>query len=355
MIADKPVEVVIACHSPRRAVQRAVSSVLNGNVEASVTVVAHNVAPELLQETMPLEHRQKVRWLHLEDGTRSPANPYNYGTGLARAPWVSLLGSDDYLQPGAVRAWLAQSRGADAVIARSLHDSGRAVHTPPVRLFPHRFRNPVLDRLYYRSAPLGLMSRKFLEASDLRWDHDLGSGGDARLSSMLWSTGKTSVQRRGPAYVIGSDADDRVTLRLPPIAEELANVSMAWEEDGWAHQLTHLQQVSLAIKTIRVPIFGAAYYRSLRDAWRPGDRGSLRDITSHLLAVAPAAARPFSIADHNLIEGILDLSVPDHEIGRLVRARRRFGTAATLVTKDLRYLFDREAPLRFMTASALTS
>lgn len=351
----KPVEVVIACHSPERRLARAVASVLDGSGDAaSVTVVAHNIAPSALQERLSSEHRRQVRWLYLNDGTKSPANPYNYGTAAADAEWVSLLGSDDYLEEGAVRSWLHKSAGADAVVARSKHDDGKAVHTPPVRLFPHRFRDPVLDRLYYRSAPLGLMRRSFLKDNDLAWDPNLGSGGDVRLSTGLWSTGRIRVQRRGPAYVIGSDANDRVTFRLPPIEEELAGVALAWGAEGWANKLSPDQRTSLAIKTIRVPIFGSVYYRTRANLWRPDDRRELKKVTSTILRGAPNSVQPLSRADRKLLLAILDLQQANSELARLVAARRKFGTLPTLLTKDPLYLFSREAPIRFMIASACT-
>ena len=95
MSAEGPqVEVVIACHSDRRALPRAVASVLDGNAgPAKVTVVAHNIGADRLRSTLTAAHAERVRWLELSDGTSSPANPYNLGTEQASAPWVSLLGS----------------------------------------------------------------------------------------------------------------------------------------------------------------------------------------------------------------------------------------------------------------------
>lgn len=349
-----PVEVVVACHSPERRLNRAVTSVLAGNgAYASVTVVAHNVSRGILEATLDPGVREHVRWLQLRDATRSPANPYNLGTARADAKWVSLLGSDDYLQPGAVEAWLDRGRGADAVIARSQHDDGRPVRTPPIRVLPHRRRSAVKDRLFYRSAPLGLMRKSFLEKTGLHWDADLPSGGDLRLSTALWSRGRVAVQTRGPAYVVGSDAGDRVTMALAPLDIELQHVALAWADGGWAWALTHAQRTALGTKYIRILFFGAAYNRALAGRWGPTDRQVLASALRVVLRGAPEADRPLSIADKRLLDALLDVSVSTAEVNRLAFARRRFGSPAALLPAHMSQFFNREAPPRFMIASAL--
>ena len=350
----RPVEVVIACHSPQRRLGRAVASVLEGNDDfASVTVVAHNIDSSVLEQTIQPRLRPHVKWLELDDGTRSPANPYNLGTAQAGAKWVSLLGSDDYFEPGAVASWLAWSRGADAVICKSQHDDGRPVRTPPIRPFPYRFRDPVKDRLYYRSAPLGLMRRSFLERARLSWDPDLPSGGDLRLSTALWSRGNIAVQTRGPGYVVGSDAHDRVTMALAPLDVELQHVSLAWGDGGWAWELTPSQRSALATKYIRILFFGAAYNRAVAGRWNRSDREVLAGAVRLVLAAAPKSILPLSIADSRLLRSLLDLSVPVEEVDRLAFARRRFWLPTALLPGRISQVLNREAPLRFTAASAL--
>ena len=347
-------EVVIACHSAERPLGRAVASVLEGNGDlATVTVVAHNISASVLRDSLAPRHAMQVRWLELADGTRSPANPYNFGTSKATAEWVSLLGSDDFLQPGAVAAWLTQSARADAVITRLLYDRGGVVRTPPVRPFTRSRRDAVRDRLYYRSAPLGLMRRGYLEARDFAWDPDLKAGGDLRLSTLLWSEGRVAVQTAGPGYVIGADASDRVTMRLAPLSDELSHVERAWGPTGWARSLTGAQQRALAIKYLRIHFFGAAYYRAINERWGAGDRETMAAAIELVLRRAPSAPRPLSVADRRLLAALRDLTVPDTEVNRLAKARRSFLRPSALVPKDLAFLVDREAPLRFMASSAL--
>lgn len=348
-----PVDVIIACHNPRRPLGRAVASVLDGSGDlASVTVVAHNLPANELKAVVDPRHRSRVRWRELHDGLSSPTGPFTYGIRHSPSPWVSIMGSDDTLQPGAVRAWLGLARETDAVITRLIHASGTPVHTPPIRPFPHRLRSAVRDRLYYRSAPLGLMRRQFLMDHDLSLRSGLHNGGDLALSAGLWTRGRVSVQTRGPAYVIGADATDRVTMTLAPLSQELAHSSGVWNPD-FLSAFTPAEVTALATKYLRIHFFGVAYYRATAGQWLPGDRDLLADQIALVLGYAPRSPLPLSRADRDLLDALQDLSVPDATVNRLALARRRFGTPATLVPRDLAYLFNREAPPRFMAASAL--
>ncbi|MBK0417685.1 hypothetical protein JD276_01360 [Leucobacter sp. CSA1] len=348
-----PVEIVIACHSPERRIDRAVRSVVvdNGDV-ASATVVCHNVDRDVIAERVPEGIRGRVKFIELQDGVSSPTGPFMHGLGQATAPWAGIMGSDDFYEPGAIAAMLELAEGRDAVMPRLRHDSGSAVRTPPARPGPRAVQDAVRDRLFYRSAPLGLLRRGALEEYGLALDAGFKVGGDLRMSTLLWSLGSVAVQRRGPRYVVGSDAADRVTMSLPPIAEEMRHVEAVWGE-ACQSRLTDAQRQALATKYLRIHIFGAAYYRGAEGAWLPGDREALARAASRVLEAAPAAAEPLSRADRDLLDAILDLSVPDAEVGALAESRRRFGRPNTLIPRSARYLLHREAPPRFMAASAL--
>ncbi len=349
----RPLEVLIACHNPERNLARAVDSVLVGNGDsASATVIAHNIRSESLASTLPTSLREKVRWLELHDGVPSPANPYNFGIQHSQSPWISFLGSDDYLEAGAARHWGTLSSGADAVITRLIHDSGTPVRTPPVRLFPHTFRNAVTDRLYYRSAPLGALRKDSVVKFGCQWDQNLPTGGDLHFSTVMWSSGNIRVQTSGPAYVIGADAPDRVTMQLAPLAEELQHVRKAWQ-GGWALELPTVKRTSLGTKYLRIHIFGAAYYRAISNAWDEEDHRELAAATSLILGGAKGCEKPLSIADRNLLDSILDQESPIETVSSLAISRRRFGTFRTLAPRNISSFFDREAPLRFMASSAL--
>lgn len=348
------VEIIIACHAPERRIDRAVRSVVVDNGDAaSATVVCHNIGAEAIQARIPAGIRDRVRVLEWRDGIPSPAGPFSYGLERATAPWVGIMGSDDFYEPGAIAAMLDLADGADAVMPTLRHDAGGAVRTPPVRPGRRALRDAVRDRLYYRSAPLGLIRRDFLlDHGELSLDAGLRVGEDLRMSTLLWTLGSVSVQRRGPGYVIGSDASDRVTMEPGPISEELRHVEAVWAGDQLS-MLTAVQLGALGTKYLRVHIFGTAYYRAQRDAWRRGDREALAAAASRVQSAAPRAAEPLSRADRRLLDAILDLSVPNAEVSALARARRRFGRPDTLLPRSARYLLHREAPLRFMAASAL--
>lgn len=349
----RPVEIVIACHSPERRVDRAVRSIVvdNGDV-ASATVVCHNIDSKVIQERIPKSIRGRVKFLELKDGLQSPSGPFMHGLGQSTATWVGVLGSDDFYEPGAIATMFALSESRDAVLPRLRHDSGQAVRTPPIRPWQRGERNAVSDRLYYRSAPLGLIRREFLGRHNLALDSGFRVGGDLRMSTLLWSLGSVAVQRNGPRYVIGSDATDRVTMGLAPIAEEMRHVDALWREENQS-LLTEEQRQALATKYLRIHIFGAAYYRALAGVWQPGDRGALAKSVLRVLKAAPHAAEPLARADRDLLDAILDLSVSDATVGNLARTRRKFGRPNTLFPRSAAYFLHREAPPRFMVASAL--
>lgn len=350
------VDVIIACHTPSRPIGRAVRSVLVGNGEcARAIVVCHNIEADRIRAVIPSDLRDRVQYLEYSDGIHSPAGPFNYGLRCATAPWVAVMGSDDELQPGAVRAWLKLAPGADAVIART-ELNGRTVPTPPVRVLPYRFRSPVRDRLFYRSAPLGIMRRSFLRDRAISFTPELTTGEDVEFSYQLWTAGRVRVQRRGPAYQINSDANDRVTMRLAPACEELKHCEVLWAQ---ARSASPPIREALALKYLRIHFFGFAWMRAdaalrtHRDMWTDDDRSYIAHWVQIILAAAPQCLEILSQADVRLVDALLDPAIPVAQLNDAALARRRFGTPATLMPRSWRMALHREAPLRFMASSAL--
>lgn len=180
------VDVVIAVHTPERPIERAVASVLENECDVRVLVVVHNTEVDPIRDRLGvLAADPRVRLLEFNDGVKSPAGPMNYGFDQASAPWVSLVGSDDALEPGALNQWLAlaEKHQAGVVIAPIRFNHGAVFSYPPVRpgwLFGReRVCDPVLDRLSYRVAPLGLISREAL--ADYRLETGLATGEDSRV------------------------------------------------------------------------------------------------------------------------------------------------------------------------------
>src|SRR5699024_6411935 len=107
-VNEPEVDVVVAVHTPERRVERAVLSVVLTEAPVRVTVVCHGTPLEPIAERLGvLAEDPRVRLLPFTDGVPSPAGPFNAGLDAATAPWVSVLGSDDVLEVGAIDSWLA--------------------------------------------------------------------------------------------------------------------------------------------------------------------------------------------------------------------------------------------------------
>lgn len=348
------VDVIIACHTPDRPVGRAVASVLDGNGElARVTVVCHNIDAAEIAEALRPEHRDRVRLLEHSDSYRSASGPFNAGIRASESEFVAILGSDDTLAPGAVRSWLEEQvrTGADFVITRlALGPAASGVPTPAVRPCRHGLVDLVADRLSYRSAPLGLMRRSLLESSGIELVEGATIGGDVAMVTHLMATWRTAYDRFGPAYVIGEDADDRVTYVVRPMLEQLGFFPDLLDA-GWFAALPAPARRSIGTKLLRIHVFGAIFYRDDPSVWTPRERADLSSITAEVIDRAPGCLQPLSRADRRLVDACLDPEVPAAELIAAAQGRRRHGRPATLVPREARFALDREAPLRFMAAS----
>jgi Glycosyltransferase like family 2 len=349
-----PVDVVIAVHTPTRPVGRAVASVLEGNARHTrLSVVCHNVAADEIAAVVDPAHRDRVVWLEHRDGTASASGPFNAGMRAAQGDYVSIMGSDDVLRPGAVDAWLALAHAhhAETVVTRlALGSPDRRVPTPPTRPTLRGVADVVRDRLSYRSAPLGLVSTAARARLGAELVEGMPVGGDVAYVTRLWCETRVVVDRRGPGYVIGEDAADRVTYAPRPVEVELAFLRHLLDQP-WFAAYPAAVRTAVATKLLRIHVFGAVLHRPDPGWWTPAERSALAGVVRRLHEVAPAAADPLSRADHALTRAVLDPGVPAHEMVDLARARRRHGTPATVVPERLSQVGHREAPPRFMTAS----
>ncbi|KQT95857.1 glycosyltransferase family 2 protein [Sanguibacter sp. Leaf3] len=355
------VDVVIAVHTAQRPVARAVASVLDCRAPVRVTVVAHHVEPALIEANLaPVDvpDRSSVRVLALSDGTRSPAGPFNRGLDAATAPFVAVMGSDDRLEPGALDSWVALQRrtGAAVVIARLAHaagaGAGKTVPTPPARPFRSTGLDGVLDRLSYRSAPLGLVERATLDSLGLRFTPGLEVGEDVEVVTRLWFSGAPiAFDRRGPAYLVQDDAGDRITHVSRPVADELEFVRRLVAAD-WFRGYTVRQRAAAGVKLLRIHVFGVLGNRD-ESFWDAAEREELALVAQAVLQAAPGCERVMSHADRAVLDAVVDPAVPGADLLARARARRRHGRPATLVPRDLRMILAREAPLRLMASSVL--
>lgn len=351
------VDLIIAVHNSNRPIDRAVASILDGNQSSiRVTAVCHNTPTEgIAQRLGPLATDPRVRLLSLADNVPSPAGPFNLGLDAATGAYTSVMGSDDWLEPGAVDSWLklAQRSNSDAVITRLRQDHGRYVATPPTRPWRRTQLDGVRDRLSYRSAPLGLVLRRTL--GSLRFATDLPVGEDVPYVSQMWFSGTSiAFDRWGPAYVIGSDAGDRVTLAPRSIATELAYLPIVLAAP-WLADLLPAQRQALVMKFLRVHIFGAVTNRPEPKWWTPQERSDLRDVTAAVVACSPTAVHTMARADRRLLSLITDVTAPSEEMLAAAVARRRFGRPNTVLTADWHQALAREAPARMMAASWMTA
>lgn len=352
------VDVVVAVHDVRRRFVRAVRSALGEGTAAPrvrVTVVAHRLPAA--QVRAPLEDgglapalvEGRVRVLELDDGVPSPTGPFTLGLDSAEGTWVSLLGSDDHLEPGALAAWwrLGEARGSAAVLAPMRLDTGRLVRSPvprPLagRLWPAAL-DPVRDRLAPRSAPLGLLRREVVERLGLRLTPGLRTGEDIAFSTRLWFSGeRLDLDRRAPAYVIGTDAEERVSTTPRPVTEELAAVRLLRAEP-WVEALGPAQRRALAVTVLRVHVLGAVARRAASWPDAESEVPWLASLARDWTALGPSALDPLSRSDRRVLDA---LGSGPAAVLAAARERARAGRAATILPVRLRHALDREGTVR---------
>ncbi|MGB7447537.1 MAG: glycosyltransferase family A protein [Ornithinimicrobium sp.] len=350
------VDVVIAVHTATRPLARAVASVVQANAARTrLTVVCHGVAVDAVAASVPADDRRHVTWMEHHDGVASASGPFNTGIRAARGDYVSIMGSDDWLQRGAVDAWLdlAAATGADCVMSRlALGAPTRRVPAPPVRPWlPQAWlADPVRDRLSYRSAPLGLVSTTARRRLGVELTEGMPVGGDVAYVTRLWCETRVAVARHGPGYVIGEHAPDRVTYALRPIRAELAFVSHLLAQSWFGAYPVALRR-AVATKMLRIHLFGAVARRTDPQWWSMQERRALAGLTTDVLDAASGVADSLSRADHAVLTSMLDPASPATTLIEQALARRRHGHPQTLLPRRAHRALDREAPLRFMAAS----
>lgn len=351
-MSEYEVDVVIAVHSATRPIERAVSSVLDGtHAKVRVTVVAHNIDPDTIRENLgELADDQNVRLLALADGIHSPAGPMNVGLEEATSPYVSLLGSDDEFAPGAIDSWLAiaKASGATAVMARIDRQIAGPDPMPPTRRGRTRELDAVKDRLAYRSAPLGLISRE--RFGDLRFTPGLGSGEDLEFTAVLWFTGAhTAYDRRTPGYLVHEDGGDRVTFAARTVAEDFAFLDAIISSE-WFPRLSPAQREALGVKTLRMHFFDAVLLRLNSDEGLAAHREALDRVITTIESIAPRAVALLSRADRAVIDAVHAPEVDAERILELLSAR--WGRSLTaLLPRNPFLALHRQAPYRTLRAT----
>lgn len=347
------VDVTIAVHSQTRPVARAVSSVLDHtSAPVRVNVVAHNIDPEIIRANLGAYAADpRLRLLDLADGIPSPAGPMNHGFASSEAPFLSLMGSDDELAPGAIDSWLAlqQRTGAEMVLAKIQLADGRTDPYPPVR-GGHRTTglDGRKDRLAYRSAPLGLIDRA--RFGDLRLTAGLPSGEDLTYSLTLWFTGRTlAYDLEGPAYIINGDAGDRVTSDPRPVEQDFAFLDEL-ESLPWFAAAPRNVRTAIVVKLIRIHLFDAILARAGSDESLRTHRDDLLVLVRRFAGLAPGVQRLLSIADRTVIDRLARPESTAAEITSALAARQVYLSPATLIPRNPARFVSRQGPFRTLLA-----
>ncbi|MDQ0645034.1 glycosyltransferase [Microbacterium murale] len=344
------IEVIIACHDPSRPLARAVSSLFQDvrvRDRVRAVIVAHGTAPGALEAQLTdVEGDWQV--VPFSDGVRSPAGPFNHGLRAVRAEYCAVMGSDDYLEPGAMEAWLAQAdeSGADAVIAPIRLQGESRMPNPLVGLFRERRLDASRDRLFYRTAPLGIVRTQTMRDLGLTMAEGVRVGEDFEFGIRLWSLAdRVDFARNAPCYVIGTDAKERTTYAPLSLDERFEPITRLLD-DGLPQVLTAAHRRALAIKLVRISVLGAAHTLSAQNAWRDDDEViELAAALRRLLALAPRVLEPFNLQNRRVLDALL------HEptISKVTAEVQRSATATRWerwATRNPLYMFHRESMLR---------
>lgn len=342
------VDLVVAVHDPRRRVDRAVSSALDGTTTpVRVTVVAHGISAEALDEPLGRAAAdERVRVIELDDGIRSPAGPFNCGLAQAEAEFVAIMGSDDYLAPGALDAWVshATTHSTDYLIAPLEDQSGAVWRDPLTRPGRTGRLDPAKDRLDYRAAPLGLVRRSYLDETGIGLTEGLATGEDIELGlALLHHGGRVDHAPSLPSYVIGQDAEARITFATRTFTEEMQALDHLGST-AWPLELPSAHRRAMAIKLWRLNVLPAVLLRPEGDDWSDEDLASLARVARWLRRLSGEAERSLSRAEHKIVA--VSESADRRALLDAMEAVRAATPADRALAADLRYTLARDALLR---------
>lgn len=296
------VQIVVATHRADRPVSRAASSVLTFP-DAGVVVVAHGLGADELD--LPSDPRVKV--VEVERGVGFPGVPFNAGIRAATAPWVGIVGSDDWFEEGAIEAMLrrAEADDADGIIAPRRRDYMDSNIVLPLTLRRSGLRAS-RDGLFHRTAPLGLFRREILQRPEYAFDETTHSGEDVPVSARLWTQGhKISYYPSDPAYVGGSDAKERTSTVSRPLPEHVPIWLDMWDT-RLVRSLSLREAEDLAERNFQVNVITLLQQRPSSEDWPPGDFEWLCSVVAKMAEVAPGFSRGFTRTWQRVYRGLLE-------------------------------------------------
>ncbi len=313
-MAEVLAELIIAVHRADRPVRRAVDSVLSCPL-AGVVVVAHGVSPESLD----LPESSRIKVAQCSAGVGRPGVAKAMGLAAATAPFVGILDSDDWYQRGGVDALLdlLTASGADGALA-PLEVEGKRLNSPLVsgvqlsarvggaRLpLGARRLNAVRDRLFYRTAPLGLFRREILQDPRYQLRADVETGEDLQASVRLWSDDLDIVYDPSAlAYVVGTEGDDRVTA-VPRSAKENLKALRLLLAEGEVDALPHREQLALVMKLLRTSILSPVERGVRAGTLSAADLAAYTQVARGLHSAQPTSVEVLTMVDRGIISAVL--------------------------------------------------
>lgn len=342
---------VIAVHTAQRPLSRAVDScrspALSGRV--NIVVVCHNVDIAAIRANVEPDSAADITYLQLDDGLSSPAGPKNLGLAHCSTPYVLVLDSDDYLEAGALEHWLdlLAHTGADGVIAPLKMQSGAIVRTPRSRPLRHHALDAVKDQLAYATAPRGVWSAQLLESIGFRYTPGLRTAEDLDPGLRLWFSGaRLEFPSGGPHYVLGEDANDRVTADVLPVAQEFEAVGRL--EDAWLARLRPAERQAIATKLVRIHLLGALIRRGSNWPWSGEDRAAVDSFLARMRALEPGYGAPLTGAEKVLLRTLGDGKAGATAYQQALRAFENAGSSQKLLAPALAANFRRDSVLRHL-------
>mgnify|MGYP002724281129 FL=1 len=324
--APVEVQVVIPVHEPGRPLKRAVESVL-AEPSAGVILVAHGVGVE----DLGLTKSERLQIVQLNEAYGFPGNAFNAGLSAAKAPWVGIMGSDDWFEPGAIQAMLdaAKADCADGVLAPLRQAASHSNSLKPVTWRRKRL-DAVRDRMFYRTAPLGIYRRELLQNPRYQMAENVVAGVDQLSSVRLWTEGaKISYRPFDPAYVVGDDAKQRVTLTPRPLPLQAEMWQQVWRDQG-VLALADPTKTALAEKFVRVHIFDWLAGHAEDSQWIEGDFEFLQGLALAIRGAVPGLADLLMPSERRVFRTLCEGSLSETLEAWKVRELKPAGKMETL-------------------------
>ena len=347
------VDAVIPVHRADRPVARAVASLFEGNkTKTRAIVIAHNIDVAVIEKALgSWADDPRVLVSNLEDHIPSPSGPMNHGFDLATAPFTTLLGSDDTLEPGAIDRWVTIANDAknpaDFVIANRSETSGITAAVPPVRAGRRVWLDGAKDRLSYRAAPLGLLRRATF--GKLRFPQGVFSGEDIEFSNHLWFSGANIAFAFGsPGYLVHEDQSVRVTTTLRSINDEFIWAGSVLDMSKPWMRSKHDRQAFI-VKMLRKNVIDAVRNR-VSDEWDLTAARQMQELLIQVFDMEPDAFGFLSKSEAELIAALLRGEQDSSHLESLLGAALNVRSVGSLLPVMMRNLFSAQAPLAYHLA-----